>query len=245
MKTITRILLLAFAILASIPLTSSADDAKLASSSIRVVLPDGWGETPVSDADKRRGTFYSAAYKHNGDEGKRLLLLINSIKKSEISDMDKLVRNQLENFKSMFYDPQFGEIKHQPVSRYDAWQFDISGMKSFGSSKAPVSIFFTYLYGKDEVIVFKFVSPNKSIHDRKGEMMGIIESVTGFDEPDSLQISEDGKNANASNYQDKNAAEISESETAHKLRELHSLRREGLITEHEFQEKKEKLLKQY
>ncbi|WP_152555801.1 SHOCT domain-containing protein [Ferriphaselus sp. R-1] len=241
------------------PIRASLDfSAPAFTSKAHIDLPEGWKPTSITEQQKRNGWMLMAdnASSNSG-------LAFGAIRRESVSDMKKLAEDYRQGSISAIAEAQYSEIEQISVNGLKAWRYEVTGKNKFGAGVSGKK--FTYLTtlieGGEEVILVRSWTVTSGYEKQKVSFILLAESIQGITPPGIEEskvpshgiteqtpvvlphvVSEYPNQAIQESSQPKQILPQKES-AATRLKELKALYKEGLISQKDFEVKKQDILK--
>jgi len=212
---------------------STANATKLdVSTKVKVSLPDGWAEAPLTDAMKA-GRNVQHSLNRTTDSG----LLLATVPRAGITDMATYSTTRGAAAASRLDGARQSQLTKQMINGIQTWQTEITGITRASalipdtSAGMPITILQTIYEGRDEIIILNTWTSTANYQNQKAALQKIARSISGLDtlSSESIKVT-------------RGPALQSGQDIGDKLTSLKALLDKGLITKEDYEAKKQAIL---
>lgn len=226
-------------VLATVEYTMSSFSSKAG-----ISLPDGYVSRPLSPRERFDGVVLEAWNEYRGAGTS-----ITAASRDVIAEIEVYVDNARSSEATLLDDAVQTETERLNINGLNGWRFQTKGrVKSFMG--AHVTRVVTILEGQNEVLAVKVWTRTSNFAEQKQELLDMARQVMGIAPPKGTAAADraSGGSQPAATQTPEARTPILQPATASgtasaRLRELHKLYNEGVITEKEFENKKAEILK--
>jgi hypothetical protein len=217
-----------------------------AETTVRLELSDRWVRQQMSVIQRNTGTVLIA---NNVDL--KSTLVVETIRRRDLGDVFAYVnrrRDQRVDMLDRWLDTGVAALN---INGAPAWQFEVHGIRR--DSGDPASYMVTIIEGRDEVIeILAWTEAARFNQTQREALLLIVNSAAGltppvaqpaYSTPPPAASTQDQSQTPTPPAQVSAPPTLDDNSTARRLRELESLRKQGLVNEIEYAEKRKIILK--
>ena len=197
-----------------------------------IELPDGWEQRQLSDNLKKLGFFFHATNR-TIDAG----LTMAGMNRAGITDVMELAKSRKRALVAALEDGNATEFESITVKGMTALRFEASG--KLRQSRQDYSYLVTLIDGGTELIEIKAYILTTGFQDHRNELAKIAYGITGLEVPVTATATKEETTPPVVAEKTPNSSDT----VATRLKELNNLYKDGLITEKDFESKKQEILK--
>ncbi|HUO43388.1 MAG TPA: SHOCT domain-containing protein [Burkholderiales bacterium] len=207
-----------------------------------IELPDKFKPMGLTDRQK---FFEGILLKAKTDDGK-LFLQVSAGKRSVVSSMPEFVKKWKAGLKN-FDDPTYSETEELTIDGFPTWRFEQKGkLKNLFGTR--MTMLHTVMEAKDEYLIIQAWGYDNDYSEEVEAFKKLPSAIKGLTPPTPIASAEkpsqggQGSERTDATPPPPPQAPPEENSTARRLRELGELRKQGLITEKEYNKKRQAIL---